>query len=85
MIASAVMPAAAQNAVPYAAAAPLRRVGADQRALQHDRQDGGADRAADALEHVQLRGRVGELGALERRERGRHRRHERQARSPSRG
>ena len=39
-------------------------MGADQRPLEHDRQHGGADRAADALEHVELRCGVGELGAL---------------------
>ena len=40
----------------------LEAVRADERALEHDREDGRADRAADPLENVQLRRRVGELG-----------------------
>ena len=36
-------------------------VGACQAVLQDDRQHRGADRAADALEDVQLRRRVGDL------------------------
>ena len=68
-----------QKAVPYAAACALERVRADQRALQHDREHSSADRAADALEHVQLRGGVRKLGPIERGERGGHRRHERKA------
>ena len=54
-------------------------MGADEGALEHDREDGGADRAADALEHVQLRGRTRELGPVERGECRRHRGHEREA------
>ena len=46
---------------------------------QHDRDQGDADRAADALDDVQARGRAGDLGAIEGLVGGRHRGHHRRA------